>query len=81
MQLENSFKYIISELINSGFYFVFSLFKNFWVISGNCIIMKLLNALSTPCRPCKNFFWIKLGSKNKDIHLRDFKNAFLKYEF
>ena len=26
-------------------------------------------------------FWIKLGSKNKIIHLRDFNNAFLRYEF
>ena len=40
-----------------------------------------LNTPSTPYGPSKTFFWIKLGSKNKNIYLRDFKDAFLKYGF
>ena len=40
-----------------------------------------LNAPPTPYRFSKTFFWIELGSKNKNIHLRDFKDPFLKYGF
>ena len=38
-----------------------------------------LNVPPTPKRPSKTSFWIKLGSKDKNIYLRDFKDSFLKY--
>ena len=40
-----------------------------------------LNAAPTPCKPSETFFWIKLGLKNKNIHLRYFKDTFLQYGF
>ena len=44
-------------------------------------VLFLLNAAPTPCRSSKTIFWIKLGSKTKNIRLGDFKDAFLKYGF
>ena len=40
-----------------------------------------LNVPPTPYMPPQTFFWIKAGSKNKNIYLRDLKNPFLKYGF
>ena len=70
---------MISELLESSLFFFFFHFK----ISELCNseVLFSLNAAPTPYRPSKTFFWIKLGSKNKNIHLRDFKDAFLKYGF
>ena len=45
------------------------------------IMLLSLNAPSTPCNPSETFFWIKLGSKSKNIHLQDFKDGFLQYGF
>ena len=72
-------KYLISELLNLGFLFSFFHFK----ISELCNseVLFSLNAPPTLCRPSDSFAWIKLDSKNKTIHLRDFKDAFLKYGF
>ena len=36
---------------------------------------------STPYRPSRTLFWIKMGLKNKNIHLRDFKMLFLNMDF
>ena len=40
-----------------------------------------LNAPATPYNPSETFFWTKLGSKNKNIHLRDFKMLFSNMDF
>ena len=67
----------MSELFNSGFFIFYFYFK----ISELCNseVLFSLNTPPTPYRPSKTFCWIKLGSKNKNIHLQDFKDAFPKY--
>ena len=67
-------KYTISELLNLGFLFSFTYFRFPSYVT-------FINVTPTPYRPSKTFFWIKMGSENRDIHLRDFKDAFIKYGF
>ena len=73
MQLGHFIKYMFSELPNAGFYF-----KDFRVILLRRFFFIKCTSYTLPSR---NLFWIKLGSTNKNIHLRDFKDVFLKYGF
>ena len=69
-------KYIFSKSVNSWFLFSFFILRFLSYVIHNFFS---LNAPPTPYRPSKTFFSIKLGSANKNNHLRDFKDALLKY--
>ena len=72
-------KYIISESLNSGFFFSIFYFEISKLCNSEVLFSS--NVPPTPYRSPKTFFWNKLGSNNKNIHLQDFKDAFLKYRF
>ena len=48
---------------------------------GNSEVLFSLSAPPTPYSTSKTFFWTKLSSKNKSIHLRDFKMLFSNMDF
>ena len=86
-ELVTFIEYIISELLSSGFllsifYFLFYDFRVMllvtFMISESCNSQLLFSLIAppTPYSPSKTFFWIKMGSINKNFHLRDLKDAF-----
>ena len=62
---------------NSGILFSFFYFKIFELCNSEVLFS--FNVPLTPYMPSKTFVWIKLGSEINNIHLRDFKDAFLKF--